>query len=110
MSEEDVDGVDALIAHIASEPLAQEEWVERPRRVEAQKYVNLTSELANLLNRFSAENRSNTPDFILAEYLRGCLDLFDQTVRQREDWYGHRHEPARLDGPCVPSCNPKEVA
>jgi hypothetical protein len=68
---------------------------------EQQKYENLCSELATLLNRFSAENRSNTPDFILAEYLRGCLDLFDATVRRREDWYGHRHEPARIDGPDV---------
>ena len=59
------------------------------------QYPSLASELASLLNRHSAENGSNTPDFILAEYLRGCLDLFDQTVLRREDWYGHRHAPGQ---------------
>ncbi len=34
-------------------------------------------ELAEVLNRHSAENGSNTPDFILASYLTACLDAFD---------------------------------
>ena len=44
--------------------------------------------LEQALNSISAENGSNTPDFILAEYLEGCLDAFDQAVHQREQWYG----------------------
>lgn len=43
-----------------------------------------------VINSASAENASDTPDFILAEYLIGCLDAFDQAVRQREKWYGRR--------------------
>jgi hypothetical protein len=51
------------------------------------------TELTKLLNRHSEENGSNTPDFILARYLTDCLEVWNSTVRQREDWYGHRHEP-----------------
>lgn len=43
-----------------------------------------------VLNSHSAENASDTPDFILAEYLTGCLDAFNQAVRVREKWYGRR--------------------
>lgn len=46
-------------------------------------------ELAALINRNSLENRSNTPDFILAEYLLGCLDAYDKATRERTHWYGH---------------------
>jgi hypothetical protein len=53
----------------------------------------LQSALAGALNGQSAENGSDTPDFILAELLAGCLAAFDKASRAREDWYGHRHEP-----------------
>lgn len=45
-------------------------------------------ELEHLINRNSMENASNTPDFILAEYLTGCLSVFDTAIQQRETWYG----------------------
>jgi hypothetical protein len=45
-------------------------------------------ELTSLLNSHSAENGSDTPDFLLAEYLLGCLEVYDQTVSARERWYG----------------------
>jgi hypothetical protein len=44
--------------------------------------------IAAALNRFSAENNSNTPDFLLAHFLLGCLAAFDSVVPQRETWYG----------------------
>ncbi len=47
-----------------------------------------TKKLTNLLNCTSQENGSNTPDFILAEYLRDCLDVFNNTLQKREKWYG----------------------
>ena len=52
------------------------------------KDTQFLKELGDLLNRYSKENGSNTPDFILAEYLRGCLRNFDITVTMRERWYG----------------------
>ena len=45
-------------------------------------------DLETLINANSMESESDTPDFILAEYLRGCLALFGKTVRRREEWYG----------------------
>lgn len=44
------------------------------------------SELESLINRFSKENGSNTPDFILAEFLENCLDNFDKAVSARMEW------------------------
>ena len=45
-------------------------------------------QLASLLNRNSMENGSDTPDFILAEYLVRALESFDTAVNAREKWYG----------------------
>jgi hypothetical protein len=45
-------------------------------------------ELERLINRYSKENGSNTPDFILAKYLCNCLDAFNLASRERERWYG----------------------
>lgn len=41
-------------------------------------------ELETLINRFSLENGSDTPDFILAKYLWDCLNAFNQAVAWRE--------------------------
>jgi hypothetical protein len=53
----------------------------------------LQHELQELINKYSVENASHTPDFILAEYLSTCLLAFERAVCLREKWYG-RH-PAR---------------
>lgn len=44
-------------------------------------------ELESLINKHSKENGSDTPDYILAEYLLGCLSTFDMAVNNRERWY-----------------------
>jgi hypothetical protein len=46
--------------------------------------------LRRLINAQSVENLSNTPDFILAEYLSGCLNAFNYAVQRREQWYGRK--------------------
>ncbi len=51
-------------------------------------------ELANLINRHSMENASNTPDYILAQYLLGCLGAFTAATQQRETWYGRDARPS----------------
>lgn len=51
-------------------------------------------ELSSAINRCSQENASNTPDFILAQYLGGCLAAFNQAVQQRETWYGRDGRPS----------------
>lgn len=49
--------------------------------------------LRNLINCYNVENGSNTPDFILAEYLTNCLETFDKAVRKRDRWYGEDRSP-----------------
>ena len=44
-------------------------------------------ELTDLLNRHSKENESDTPDFMLAEYLIMCLNAYEVTLNDRRDWY-----------------------
>jgi hypothetical protein len=51
------------------------------------------SELRDLINRRSMENASNTPDFILAQYLTNCLRAWNQATQQRETWYGRDARP-----------------
>ena len=48
----------------------------------------LSKELSSVLNRVSRENMSNTPDFILAEYMLSCLIAFEKASNAREQWYG----------------------
>lgn len=45
-------------------------------------------ELESLINRYSMESGSNTPDFILAEYMTNCLNAFHLATRHRDNWYG----------------------
>jgi len=47
----------------------------------------LERELAALLNRYSIENESNTPDFILAKYVRACLLAYAEAVQETSRWH-----------------------
>ena len=51
-------------------------------------------ELESLINRHSKEGISNTPDFILAQYLLSSLSAFNTAVQQRETWYGRDARPS----------------
>lgn len=50
--------------------------------------VSLVEQIRDLLNQYSRENKSNTPDFILANYLLSCLETGEKLINAREDWYG----------------------
>jgi hypothetical protein len=52
-----------------------------------ERSANFEKELASLINSKCMENGSDTPDFLLAEYMKGCLDLFNKTVTKRTAWY-----------------------
>ncbi len=52
------------------------------------KKTELEKGLENLINEFSRESDSNTPDFILAEFMVNCLDAFELASNRREVWYG----------------------
>ena len=52
------------------------------------KKTELEKKLTDLLNCECRENDSNTPDFILAELMMGCLEAFELASNKREVWFG----------------------
>jgi hypothetical protein len=50
-------------------------------------------DLQAVINKHSRENGSNTPDYILADYLIGCLRALDIAVNDRSAWYGRIDTP-----------------
>jgi hypothetical protein len=72
-----------------------------------ESYVNNTTfvaELENLINKYSKEKGSDTPDFILANYLARCLNNFDMTIKDREKFYGR--EAKEVENPPK---NPEDI-
>jgi len=50
--------------------------------------------LEALINSHSMENGSDTPDWILADYLVSCLAAFDEATEARTHWYGQKQPQA----------------
>ncbi len=50
--------------------------------------ADFATELRTLLNRYSKENESDTPDYVLRDFLINALMAFDLAVAERERWYG----------------------
>ncbi len=61
-------------------------------------YPALEDKISKVLNEFSQENDSNTPDFILAQYMLRCLTAWNTAMAQREVWYGRTERPERPGG------------
>ena len=59
-----------------------------PKEPETSNRTDFVKELVTLINKYSMENKSNTPDWILAQYLDSCLKSFEYAVLKREIWYG----------------------
>ena len=51
--------------------------------------------LRESINVHSLESESDTPDFILAEYILDCLDAFTDATNKREKWYGRKKKDTR---------------
>jgi hypothetical protein len=52
-------------------------------------------ELEELINKYSKENDSDTPDFILATYISECLIAYARAVNDRDEWY--KFKPLNVD-------------
>lgn len=57
------------------------------------KRAEFVERIRTAIDCLSMENGSNTPDFLLAEYLCDCLAAFDRAVSLRDKWYGRGAEP-----------------
>ncbi len=60
-----------------------------------QHRIDFSAELERLVNRFSIDNKSNTPDYLLAEFMLHCLAAFETTSLRREAWFGVSLDIAR---------------
>lgn len=57
-------------------------------RLTPEKKEKMAKEFAEVINRNSGENESNTPDFIAGEFLVNCFESYNEACRQRDNWYG----------------------
>jgi len=53
--------------------------------------MTFEEELRTLINCHCLENASNSPDFILAEFILDSLDAFDSATKRRDEFYGEDH-------------------
>lgn len=63
-----------------------------PTVVKEENYSPLAQELQHVLNKYSAESVSGTPDFILAEFVLDSLKAYNAAVVKRADWRGEMAE------------------
>jgi hypothetical protein len=72
------------------------------------KEETFSKELSGLLNKYSLENSSNTPDFMLAEYLIDCLASYNKITVWNNKWHSMDGVPVneRNEGPCLDRPNP----
>jgi hypothetical protein len=52
------------------------------------KIDDFKNDLTHLINRCSLEGRSNTPDYILSEYLVSCLVAYETASNANKAWHG----------------------
>lgn len=50
--------------------------------------MTFEQELKELINKYSIESESDTPDFIVAQAVLGFLELFADAVNARDAWHG----------------------
>lgn len=49
--------------------------------------ATLYRDLTALLNTYSVEGKSNTCDYVLADYMLDCLAAYEKATRLREQWH-----------------------
>ena len=56
------------------------------------KKTTFRTDLEALINKHNMESGSNTPDFILTDYIIDCLYSYDRAVTRRTKWFSIEHE------------------
>ena len=59
-------------------------------------YDNFRNKIEDLINILSLENGSDTPDYVLSEYLTDCLKAYDKAAQMRDKHQqekGEKNEP-----------------
>lgn len=73
----------------------------------------LAQDLTQVINRHSAENGRDTPDWILGNFLLGCLESFNVASRARDKWWQFKPRNGMLStvleaGPTSPAESPED--
>jgi hypothetical protein len=55
--------------------------------------MSFIKDLSSLLNEYCVENSSDTPDFLLAEYMLASLNAYERITQGRDAWYGMNPRP-----------------
>lgn len=63
---------------------------------EVEESSGFEEDLRALLNRYSMENASDTPDFILARFVMMTLQAHTEATERRDEWYGVTLEPGNV--------------
>lgn len=79
------DGSYCCVKHGVEVPVARAVTSPDPYDVDP-KEGTFVYDLASCINRHSQENNSDTPDFILAEFLTTCLIAWNKATKQRDKW------------------------
>lgn len=66
-------------------------------------------ELSSLINRHSLENGSNTPDFVLANFLQDTLKVYEKAVKARDDWYNRWSSFGEIEVSDGPIKTPEQI-
>jgi len=74
---------------------APEDEVREQQPVMAVDSSDLRSDLTTLLNKYNREDVSNTPDYILRDFLWDCLKAFEAGVHNRDQWHGVTPRPGQ---------------
>ena len=69
-------------------------------------YAKLRSDIEHAINANSAENGSDTPDFIIGDFLLAVLRAFDEAVVSRDRWYQVLRYAPRADEQPTPAQEP----
>lgn len=57
-------------------------------------YQTLLDDMEKIINKNCIENGSNTPDFLLANYLIEVLKIGQELIKERDKWYSINPQPA----------------
>lgn len=98
--------VDSMLDHIAPEERLDDlngklSQISNWLAGSAQEHHKMRRELEEAINRHSAENGSDTPDFVLAEFLTGCLATYDRALQARESFFGRKLAREETDEPAA---------
>lgn len=88
-----IEGMELLNSKPTITSEAQKFFEDFAKEIELQPRPPFKQALTTLINQYSKENGSDTPDFILAKFLTDTLKAFNKATNKREELYGDEINP-----------------